>query len=211
MTFRRYMPLTWDRCDLRNKAMVKKLTVQRLDIPDVLVVTPAKFGDARGYLSETYNASAFADAGVAAIFVQDNHSLSRQKGVVRRLHFQAPPHAQGKLVRVVRGSILDVAVDIRSGSPTFGKFVSVVLSAENGQQMWLPEGFAHGFCTLEDNTEVTYKVTDYYAPECDKGIRWNDPTIGIDWPVGEEAAILSDKDKSQPFLHELHGIDGRKA
>lgn len=211
MTIRGCSPWALEQCNLRNKAMVQKLTVQPLDIADVLVVTPAKFGDERGYFSETYNASAFGDAGVAATFVQDNQSLSRQKGVVRGLHFQTPPHAQGKLVRVVAGSILDVAVDIRTGSATYGKFVSVVLSADNGRQVWLPEGFAHGFCTLEENTEVIYKVTDYYAPECDSGIRWNDPQLGIDWPFSEDVAILSDKDKKQPFLSELREIFTYKA
>lgn len=183
--------------------MSQKLNAQRLEIPDVILVTPAKFGDDRGFFSETYNETAFHELGIAARFVQDNQSLSRQKGVVRGLHFQTPPHAQGKLVRVVRGSILDVAVDIRQGSPTYGKHVAVELSADNWRQLWLPEGFAHAFCTLEDNTEVIYKVTDYYAPECDAGIQWNDPDLGIAWPISAAEAVLSAKDMKLPRLAEI--------
>ncbi len=183
--------------------MKQKLNAQRLRIPDLIVVTPAKFGDARGFFSETYNAGAFAEAGISATFVQDNQSLSQASGVVRGLHFQRPPHAQGKLVRVVRGRILDVAVDIREGSPTYGEHVAVELSADNWQQLWVPEGFAHGFCTLEENCEVIYKVTDYYAPECDAGIAWNDPDIAISWPVSAGDAVLSAKDQSLPRLSEV--------
>jgi dTDP-4-dehydrorhamnose 3,5-epimerase len=183
--------------------MSLKLTAQRLAIPDVMLITPVKFGDARGFFSETYNAAALRALGLEATFVQDNHSLSTQKGVVRGLHFQRLPHAQGKLVRVVRGRIFDVAVDIRAGSSTFGKHVSVELSADNWQQMWVPEGFAHGFCTLEDNTEVIYKVTDYYAPECDAGIQWNDPELGIEWPISAREAVLSEKDSRLPNFLEL--------
>lgn len=180
--------------------MSQRLTAERLSIPDVILITPARYGDDRGFFSETYSAKALSEAGITATFVQDNQSLSRQKGVVRGLHFQSPPHAQGKLVRVVRGSILDVAVDIRKGSPSFGRHVAVELSVENWRQLWVPAGFAHGFCTLEENTEVFYKVTDYYAPECDKGIRWDDPQIGIAWPVGAESVVLSDKDRRLPSL-----------
>ncbi len=177
--------------------------VERLAIPDVVVLTPRIFRDARGFFSETWNRRALGEAGIEADFVQDNHSLSRDKGVVRGLHFQTPPHAQDKLVRVIRGRVLDVAVDIRRGSPTFGRHVAVELSAENWRQLWVPRGFAHGFCTLEPDTEVLYKVTDYYAPECDEGLLWNDPALGIDWPVGEGEAILSEKDRSHPRLAEL--------
>ena len=180
--------------------MSQRLTAERLSIPDVILIAPARYGDDRGFFSETYSAKALSEAGITATFVQDNQSLSRQKGVVRGLHFQSPPHAQGKLVRVVRGSILDVAVDIRKGSPSFGRHVAVELSVENWRQLWVPAGFAHGFCTLEENTEVFYKVTDYYAPECDKGIRWDDPQIGIAWPVGAESVVLSDKDRRLPSL-----------
>jgi len=183
--------------------MSQKLTVQRLAIPDVMLITPVKFGDARGFFSETYNAAALRALDLEATFVQDNHSLSAQKGVVRGLHFQRLPHAQGKLVRVVRGRIFDVAVDIRAGSSTFGQYVSVELSADNWQQLWVPEGFAHGFCTLQDNTEVIYKVTDYYAPECDAGIQWNDPELGIEWPISASEAVLSEKDARLPYFLEL--------
>lgn len=183
--------------------MSQKLKALALAIPEVILVTPAKFGDDRGFFSETYNAQAFCAAGIDATFVQDNQSLSRQKGVVRGLHFQKPPHAQGKLVRVVRGRILDVAVDIRVGSPTFGRHVSAELSADNWQQLWVPAGFAHAFCTLEADTEVVYKVTDYYAPECDAGILWNDPDLAIDWPVDAADAVLSAKDAVLPRLADL--------
>jgi len=184
-------------------AMTNKVSAERQAIPEVISLTPARFGDERGFFSETYSAAAFAGLGVAATFVQDNQSLSRPKGVLRGLHFQTPPHAQGKLVRVVRGSILDVAVDIRAGSPTFGKHVAVELSASNWQQLWVPAGFAHGFCTLEDDTEVIYKVTDYYAPECDAGIRWDDPALAINWPVTAGEVILSAKDQKLPLLAEI--------
>jgi dTDP-4-dehydrorhamnose 3,5-epimerase len=148
-------------------------------------------------------ARALAGLGADISFVQDNHSLSLQPGVVRGLHFQAPPHAQGKLVRVPRGAIFDVAVDIRAGSPTYGRHVAAVLSAANWCQLWIPIGFAHGFCTLEPGTEVLYKVTDYYAPDYDRGVRWNDPRLGIDWPVTAADAILSAKDARNPLLAEL--------
>ena len=143
------------------------------------------------------------EAGLDLLFVQDNHSLSVERGVLRGLHFQAPPHAQDKLVRVVAGSIYDVAVDIRKDSPTYGQHVGITLSADNGQQLLVPKGFAHGFVTLEENTEVLYKVTDYYAPECDKGIQWDDADIAIEWPVDHAAAILSEKDQHHPKLSEL--------
>ncbi len=177
--------------------------IEPLAIRDVVVVQPKIFRDARGFFSETYNQKSLAEAGLTTTFVQDNHSLSREVGVVRGLHFQSEPHAQGKLVRVVRGAIFDVAVDIRVGSATFGHYVSRELSAENWEQLWVPPGFAHGFCTLVPDTEVVYKVTEFYAPDCDHGVLWNDPDIGIDWPVEPEAAILSDKDRVQPRLADL--------
>ena len=173
------------------------------DIAGLIVLEPKKFGDHRGFFSETYNRARLAEMGFDADFVQDNHSLSVEKGVVRGLHYQSPPFAQDKLVRVVRGAILDVAVDIRRGSPTWGDHVAVELSAENWRQLLVPKGFAHGFVTLEPDTEVVYKVTDVYAPANDHGLLWSDPDLGIDWPVGAEAAILSDKDRVQPLLAEL--------
>jgi dTDP-4-dehydrorhamnose 3,5-epimerase len=151
--------------------------------------------DARGFFAETYSRKAYEAIGVHGEFVQDNHSLSRAKGMVRGLHLQKPPMAQGKLVRVTRGAILDVAVDVRRGSPWFGAHVTATLSAENGCQLWIPAGFAHGLCTLEDDTEVLYKVTAYYAPECDRSILWDDPALGIAWPVTSATAIVSDKDR----------------
>ena len=180
------------------------MNVEPLAIPDVKLVTPKIFRDERGLFSEVYARKALLEHGIEAEFVQDNHSLSRAKGVIRGLHFQAPPKAQDKLVRVVRGGILDVAVDIRKGSPTFGRHVAVGLSAENWLQLWVPVGFAHGFCTLEPDTEVLYKVTDYYAPECDRGLAWDDPDLGVAWLVAPEAAVLSDKDRRYPRLKDLH-------
>lgn len=179
------------------------MDVRALAIPDVKLITPHKFADARGFFSETYSAARMADAGIPDTFVQDNHALSRDKGIVRGLHFQIPPMAQGKLVRVVRGSILDVAVDLRRSSPTFGRHVSAVISAENWTQIWIPAGFAHGYCTLEPDSEVVYKTTALYSPPHDRGLLWNDPALAIGWPVGARDAILSDKDKKQPRLADL--------
>jgi dTDP-4-dehydrorhamnose 3,5-epimerase len=179
------------------------LDVKPLAIAEVKLITPPIFRDARGFFSETYNRDALAAAGIEAQFVQDNQSLSRARGVIRGLHFQTNPHAQGKLVRVVRGAILDVAVDIRRGSPTYGRHASATLSAENWAQLWVPVGFAHGFCTLEPDTEVIYKVTDRYAPECDKGLAFDDPDLGIAWPVAPTEAVLSDKDRRHPRLRDL--------
>ena len=169
-------------------------------IPDVVCITPVRHGDSRGFFSETYNKRALAEAGIELDFVQDNYSRSATPGTVRGLHYQLPPFAQPKLVMVTRGSILDVAVDVRRGSPTFGQHVSVTLSSENGMQVLVPEGFAHGFCTLEPNTEVFYKVSNYYAPESDRGIMWNDPALGIEWPVEAANATLSDRDTKHPVL-----------
>ncbi len=177
--------------------------IEALDISDVKLISPKIYRDDRGFFSEVYSQKLLADGGIDVRFVQDNHSLSRRAGVVRGLHFQIAPHAQGKLVRVVRGSIFDVAVDIRHGSPTFGRHVSAVLSAENWQQLWVPPGFAHGFCTLEPDTEVIYKVTDVYAPQCDHGILWNDPALAIAWPLPNGGVQLSDKDAKNPLLADL--------
>lgn len=179
------------------------MDVRACAIPDVLEIRPRRFDDARGFFSEVYNARQLAEHGVSLTFVQDNHSLSREPGTIRGLHFQTPPYAQDKLVRVPRGRILDVAVDIRRGSPTFGKHVAVELSAESWNQLLVPTGFAHGFCTLEPDTEVLYKVTAYYAPDHDKGLLWDDPALAIAWPFGRETARVSDKDARQPTLAAL--------
>lgn len=169
-------------------------------LPDVWQITPRRFGDHRGYFSESYNARVFEAKGFQLDFVQDNHSLSAASGTVRGLHFQSPPHAQTKLVRCGRGRIFDVAVDIRKGSPTFGQWYGVELSQENGTQLLIPAGFLHGFMTLEPNSEIIYKCTDFYAPECDGGVRWDDPDIGIVWPEQDSTIILSPKDKDAPLL-----------
>lgn len=179
------------------------MRIEDTAIAAVKLLTPKKHGDRRGFFSETYNKRALAEAGAAVDFVQDNHSLSADAGTVRGLHFQAPPFAQTKLVRVVRGAVFDVAVDIRRGSPTFGRHASAVLSAEAWNQILVPAGFAHGFMTIEPDTEVIYKVDACYAPSHDFGILWNDPALGIAWPLPEARAILSDKDRAQPRLAEI--------
>ena len=178
-----------------------KLTPQA--IPEVLLIAPAKHGDARGFFSEVWKRSALAAQGFTVDFVQDNHSHSQAVGVLRGLHFQRPPSAQGKLVRVTRGAILDVAVDIRQGSPTYGQHVSVELSAENWRQLWVPRGFAHGFVTLLPDTEVIYKVDAEYDPATDSGIAWDDPALGIAWTLPPEGPQLSDKDRRTPRLAEI--------
>lgn len=170
----------------------------------VTLVKTHRFGDDRGWFSETYSEQALARVGINDRFVQDNQSFSAFTGTIRGLHFQRPPHAQAKLVRCPRGSIMDYAVDVRRGSPTYGKWVSALLSAENGSQLYVPVGFAHAFITLEPDTEVAYKVTDVYAPDCDGGILWSDVAVGIDWPLPVTGAILSDKDKSLPTLAEFN-------
>jgi dTDP-4-dehydrorhamnose 3,5-epimerase len=179
------------------------LFVERFQIDGVVLVRPPKFADARGYFVETYNAKRFAEAGVEGVFVQDNQSLSVAKGVVRGLHFQTPPEAQAKLVRVLRGSIFDVAVDLRLGSPTYGQWCAATLTGEGGEQLFIPRGFAHGFCTLEANTEVAYKVDALYAPACDAGLRWDDPDLAIKWPVGKDDVQISDKDSKLPFFRDF--------
>jgi len=169
-------------------------------IPGVLLVTPQRFADVRGFFSETWNESRFAAAGIPGPFVQDNHALSTDRGVVRGLHIQIGPNAQGKLIRAVRGSIWDVAVDIRPGSPTRGRHVGVVLSAENWQQLWVPAGLLHGYCTLEPDTEVIYKVTAPWDREAERGVIWNDPELALPWPIGLQEAITSEKDRMLPRL-----------
>ena len=179
------------------------MQIERLEIADILLVKAIKHVDQRGFFSETFRVDALANHGVDAIFVQDNHVHSAQRGVLRGLHYQTQPHAQGKLVRCTRGTILDVGVDIRVGSPTYGRHVAVELSAENWHQLWVPPGFAHGYVTLEDHCEVIYKVTDYYAPECDRGIAWDDPALAIDWRLSASEVILSEKDRRQPRLEDV--------
>lgn len=170
------------------------MQAEPLAIPDVLLLTPKVFGDDRGFFYESFNARIFNEVvGLQADFVQDNHSRST-KGVLRGLHYQLPPHAQGKLVRVVQGEVFDVAVDIRRSSPTFGKWVGAVLSAENKRQLWIPAGFAHGFVTLSDTAEFLYKTTDFYSPQCEHCIAWDDPAVGIDWPI-DFTPSLSGKDQ----------------
>lgn len=178
------------------------MNIIKTDIPDVLIFEPKVFGDDRGFFMESFNQKTFEEAvGRKVDFVQDNHSKST-KGVLRGLHYQLPPFAQAKLVRCVVGEVFDVAVDIRKESPTFGKWVGVNLSAENKRQLWIPEGFAHGFLTLADNTEFLYKTTNYYHPECEKSILWNDPDININWPAINNI-ILSDKDTKASQLNLL--------
>ncbi len=176
-------------------------------LPEVLILEPVVHGDARGYFFEAFHARRFAElTGVTAVFVQDNESRSRY-GVLRGLHYQLPPHAQGKLVRCVEGVIFDVAVDLRRSSPTFGRWVGVELSDENKRQLWIPPGFAHGFVTLSEYARLLYKTTDYYAPECDRAVRWDDPAIGIAWPQLTKPLILSTKDQCAPLLAEAEVFD----
>jgi dTDP-4-dehydrorhamnose 3,5-epimerase len=182
---------------------MKTVDVIETAIADVKIITPKKFGDDRGFFSEVYNAGAFANAGLDLAFIQDNHSWSAKRGTIRGLHFQSPPFAQDKLVRVIRGAILDVAVDIRKSSPTFGQHVAVELSAANWRQLLVPIGFAHGFCTLEDDTEVIYKVTGRYSKDHDLGLAFDDPDLAIAWPVAAADAVTSDKDRKHPTLATL--------
>ena len=177
-----------------------QMKIESTAIKGVLVVTPKRFEDDRGWFVETYTRKALAERGFDKEFVQDNHSLSKSAGTVRGLHFQAEPFAQDKMVRCVRGSAVDIVVDIRHGSPTFGKHVAVEMSADNGVQVLLPVGMAHGFCTTMPNTEITYKVTNYYSKDHDGGIFWNDPALGIEWPVEGSRAEVSEKDAKAPRL-----------
>lgn len=179
------------------------MDIQETAIPDLLIVTPRRFGDTRGFFSESWSRRALRDAGVDIDFVQDNHSLSMEPGTVRGLHFQAPPHAQDKLVRCGRGVLFDVAVDARKGSPTYGHWVGVELSFENGKQLLVPKGFLHGFVTRTPETEIVYKCSDYYAPECDGAIRFDDPDIGIDWDLRGTTPTLSDKDAAAPAFRDF--------
>ena len=183
------------------------MRVEQTVLSGVLVVTPQRHGDDRGWFAETFNSGRMAAAGIDAVFVQDNHSMSARLGTLRGLHYQKPPHAQDKLVRCSHGAIFDVAVDIRIGSPTYAKWVGVELTAENGRQLLVPKGFAHGFVTRAENSEVQYKCSDVYAPDCDAGVRWNDPDIGIDWGLSGDPVlsgpVLSGKDQMQPLLKDI--------
>ncbi|MBL0372587.1 dTDP-4-dehydrorhamnose 3,5-epimerase [Rhizobium sp. KVB221] len=179
------------------------MNFERFDIEGPVLVTPKRIGDSRGWFSETFRADAFADNVGPHTFVQHNQSMSAAKGTVRGLHFQLAPMGQGKLVRCLRGAILDVAVDIRRSSPTFGRHVTAELTPDNSRQLWVPEGFAHGFVTLTEDTEIFYLVTNYYSPAHDRGLAWNDPALAIEWGLDEASAQLSDKDRKWPVLAEL--------
>lgn len=186
---------------MKANDLIILMNVTKADIEGLLVVEPDIFRDDRGYFLESYNSDRYREAGIPDVFVQDNVSVSK-KGVIRGLHYQTPPFAQGKLVSVLRGRVLDVVVDIRTGSPTFGRYVAVELSAENHRQFWIPAGFAHGFIALEDDTIFTYKVTNVYDKESDRGVRWNDPALGIAWPT-EVPPIVSEKDTKLPLLKDI--------
>lgn len=179
---------------------VPHVKIEETSLPGVKILTPTRHGDARGFFSESWNRAALAEQGIDIDFVQDNHSLSAAPGTVRGLHFQSPPHAQAKLVRCGRGRLFDVAVDIRRGSPSYGKWTGVELSFENGKQILVPSGFLHGFVTREPDTEIIYKCSDYYAPDCDGAVRFDDPDIGIDWGIDPALAVTSAKDAAAPLL-----------
>lgn len=178
------------------------MQVEETALAGVKIITPQRFGDARGFFSESWNKARMRDAGLDYEFVQDNHSVSATPGTLRGLHYQSPPHAQAKLVRCGRGALFDVAVDIRQGSPSYGKWVGVDLTAENGKQLMIPAGFLHGFVTREPDTEIIYKCTDYYAPECDGAVRFDDPDLAIDWGLSGDP-VLSDKDRDAPGLADI--------
>lgn len=179
------------------------METQTFNIEGVTLFTPCHIGDERGYFAETFRADLFVQQVGDYHFVQDNESRSARVGTIRGLHFQTAPHAQGKLVRCIAGALFDVAVDVRAGSPTYGQWVAETLTPDNGKQLWVPPGFAHGFCSLKPDTVICYKVTDYYNAECDKGLAWNDPAVGIDWPDVAEPDTLSPKDRKQPLLSDL--------
>jgi dTDP-4-dehydrorhamnose 3,5-epimerase len=180
--------------------------VERLSIPEVLLLTPRRHGDARGWFSETYAKRELEKAGVHDDFVQDNQAYSAERGTLRGLHLQIPPQPISKLVRCLRGAIFDVAVDVRAGSPTFGRWVGAELSADNGRQLYCPRGFAHAYVTLTPDAEVAYKIDGYYAPDCERGLRWNDPAIGIDWPIPASAIVTNARDGALPLLADFEPV-----
>jgi dTDP-4-dehydrorhamnose 3,5-epimerase len=188
--------------DHRAARGAQTLDIQNLPIDGVMHLTPRRFADSRGYFVETYNRKTIAAAGITATFVQDNQSLSARRGTIRGLHFQLAPEPQAKLVRVMAGSVYDVAVDLRAGSPSYGRWCSATLTAAAGEQLFIPAGFAHGFCTLEDHTMVAYKVDGFYAKACESGLRWDDPDLAIDWPVTAAEVQVSDKDAVLPLLRD---------
>lgn len=179
------------------------MIIEATPLEGIKIIIPKKFEDSRGFFAETYHRERLLQAGIAVDFVQDNQSRSAAEGTIRGLHFQSPPFAQDKLIRVLTGRIFDVAVDIRRSSPTYGRYFAAELSAENFKQIFVPIGFAHGFCTLDPDTEIFYKVSNYYAPEHEHGIAWDDPALGIAWPVRAQSAVLSDKDRRHPRLADL--------
>lgn len=182
------------------------MQVERLSIPEVLLLTPRRHGDARGWFSETYAKRELEKAGVHDDFVQDNQAYSAQRGTLRGLHLQIPPEPISKLVRCLRGAIFDVAVDVRAGSPTFGRWAGAELSAENGRQLYCPRGFAHAYVTLTPDAEVAYKIDGYYAPDCERGLRWNDPAIGIDWPIPASEIVTNARDGALPLLADFEPV-----
>jgi dTDP-4-dehydrorhamnose 3,5-epimerase len=179
------------------------MEIEKTELPGVLLLKPRRFVDGRGYFVEVFSERTFSNAGVKTGFVQENQSYSIKAGTIRGLHFQVPPAPQAKLVRVLRGAIFDVAADLRQGSPTYGQWISKILTAEHGEQLFIPRGFAHGFCTMEPDSEVLYNVDGFYAPECDSGLNWSDPDLKINWPIDAKAAILSDKDAKLGFFKDF--------
>ena len=188
---------------VREDLEEEPMNVEDTSFPEVKILLPKKHVDERGFFSETYSRRVLAAAGIALDFVQDNQAFSARRGTIRGLHFQVPPFAQDKIVRVIRGSIFDVVVDVRRHSPTFGRFEAFVLHGDDWKQLFIPVGFAHGLCTLEADTEIMYKVSNFYSPAHDKGVRWDDPGIGIDWPVLQEEALISPKDRALPLLSSI--------
>jgi len=184
------------------------MEIQAASIPDVKIITPVRHDDRRGFFCEVYNKRALAEEGIDVDFVQDNHSRSVQRGTLRGLHFQCPPSAQNKLVWVLRGAVIDVSVDCRVGSPTYGQYVMLELDAATGNQVFCPRGFAHGMLTLVHDTEIAYKVDAYYAPKLDLGIRWDDPDLAIDWPIPADQMSLSEKDRHLPWFRDLPAVFG---